>query len=67
METLKTLSKWLVVVGAINWGLLALLDYNLVQSLLGGWPGLLRMVYLLVGAAGFWGAFAMLTSPKKKK
>lgn len=64
---LKSFSKWLVVLGAVNWGLVALLNYNLVQSLLGSWPGLVRMVYLLVGVSGFWGAYAMLTNTKKKK
>lgn len=62
---LKTVSKWLVVVGAINWGLVGLMGLDLVQMLLGTWPGLVRVVYLLVGAAGVWGAYAMLTKKKK--
>ena len=64
MDSLKPVSKWLVVVGAINWGLVGFMDYNLVDSLLGSWPGVVRVVYLLVGAAGVWGAYAMATRSK---
>jgi len=66
VKGLKTLSKWLVVVGAINWGLVSLLDYNLVTVVFGQWPGVEKWVYVLVGAAGVWGAYAMLTHKKKK-
>lgn len=66
MKLLKTVSKWLVVVGAINWGLVGLLNINLVTLLLGGWPLLVTVVYVLVGACGVWGAYAMLTNKKKK-
>lgn len=61
---LKTVSKWLVVLGAINWGLVGLLGMDVVSSLLGAWPMLVKIVYLLVGAAGVWGAYAMLTKKR---
>lgn len=64
---LKTLSKWLVIVGAINWGLVGLIDFNLVTFLFGSWPWLVTLVYGLVGLSGFWGAYAMLGGKKKKK
>jgi uncharacterized protein len=63
---LKNISKWLVVIGAINWGLIGLLNFNLVTAIFGGWPFLVTLVYILVGIAGFWGAYAMLTNKKKK-
>lgn len=63
---LKTVSKWLVVVGAINWGLVGLLGFNLVSFLFGSWPWLVTLVYALVGLSGLWGAYAMLTNTKKK-
>lgn len=40
---------WLLWVGGINWGLVGLLDWNLVETLLGGWPWLVKLVYILVG------------------
>jgi uncharacterized membrane protein YuzA (DUF378 family) len=66
MKLLKTVSKWLVVVGAINWGLVGLLNINLVTLLLGSLPWLVVVVYTLVGLCGLWGAYAMLTNKKKK-
>jgi hypothetical protein len=42
----------LVVIGAINWGLVGAFDLNLVERLLGGWPVVLKIVYILVGIAG---------------
>jgi uncharacterized membrane protein YuzA (DUF378 family) len=43
----------LVVVGALNWGLVGLAGLDLVASLFGGPASLLsRAVYSLVGAAG---------------
>ena len=42
----------LVVVGAVNWGLWGLFNLDLVDMLLGGWPILARLVYVLVGLSG---------------
>ncbi len=64
MKSLKPVSKWLVIVGALNWGLVGLLNFNLVEMIFGAWPGLVKLVYILVGAAGAWGAYAMLTKKK---
>ena len=39
----------LVLIGALNWGLIGLFNLNLVSLILGFMPFLLRLVYLLVG------------------
>lgn len=60
MKNLETVGWWLVVVGAVNWGLVglgALLgggSLNLVEMLLGSMPGLVNLVYVLVGVSGVW-------------
>lgn len=61
---LKTVSKWLVVLGALEVGLMGVLNLDLVGSLLGSWPMLVKLVYALIGVAGLWGAYAMLTKKK---
>lgn len=61
---LKTVSKWLVVIGAIEVGLMGAINFDLIGSLVGGWPMLVKIVYVLIGAAGLWGAYAMLTKKK---
>ena len=61
---LKTVSKWLVILGAIEVGLIGFMNFDLIGSLLGSWPILVKIVYMLVGVAGLWGAYAMLTKKK---
>jgi uncharacterized membrane protein YuzA (DUF378 family) len=41
----------LVFVGALNWGLVGLLNFNLVSTLLGFMPMAEKVVYVLVGLA----------------
>lgn len=46
--------KLLAAIGAINWGLIGVFNYNLVNELLGGLAdGMVeRVVYIVVGIAG---------------
>ncbi len=45
----------LVIVGAINWGSIGLLQIDLVAMLFGGQFSLMsRIIYSLVGLAGIW-------------
>lgn len=49
------LSLVLVIIGALNWLLIALFQFDLVASLFGGQEAFLsRIVYGLVGLAGIW-------------
>lgn len=54
MKMLHKLSFLLVVVGALNWGLVGLFDYNLVTGFLGSSPMLEQTVYVLVGLSGLY-------------
>ena len=42
----------LVIIGALNWGLVGILQYNLVGHLLGEASLASRIIYSLVGIAG---------------
>jgi len=64
MSSLQMLSWVLVTVGALNWGLVGLLDINLVDMLLGTWSGLVKVVYILVGLAGVYSVWGMFTMDK---
>ena len=44
-------SFWLIWIGAINWGLIGFLKFNLVAYLFGAWPTVERVIYALVGLA----------------
>jgi uncharacterized membrane protein YuzA (DUF378 family) len=53
MKSLWLVALVLVVVGAVNWGLVGLLQFDLVAALFGGQAAILsRLVYGLVGLAG---------------
>lgn len=55
MKTLDTLALILVIVGALNWGLIGFFQFDLVATLFGGMAsGLSRTVYALVGIAGLY-------------
>lgn len=49
------LSLVLVIIGAINWGLVGLFQFDLVAFLFGGSGTLLsRIIYVLIALAGIW-------------
>ena len=52
METIQKTCLVLTIVGAINWGFVGLLDFNLVASLFGEETVLTKLVYSLVGITG---------------
>jgi hypothetical protein len=41
----------LVIIGALNWGLVGLFDWNLVEAVLGNWDWAVTAVYILVGVS----------------
>lgn len=55
MKGLHIVEFILVIVGGINWGLIGLAsfmggaDWNVVSMLLGSWPSVESLVYVLVG------------------
>lgn len=53
-KTLHLIAKVLVVVGALNWGLIAAFNYDVVASLLGTMTTASKIVYGLVGLSGLW-------------
>ncbi len=54
----------LTVVGALNWGLVGVLDLNLVNLLFGSMPAVEQLVYILVGASAL---YLLATHPSECK
>ncbi len=52
METLQKSALVITVIGAINWGLIGLFDFNLVEMIFGHMTILSRIIYTLVGLCG---------------
>ena len=52
MSTLQKICLSITIIGAINWGLIGLLDFNLVESIFGVDSAIPRIIYSLVGLTG---------------
>lgn len=56
MRSLDFIALLLIIIGAINWGLIGFFQFDLVATLFGGMDSLLsRIIYGLVGLAGLYG------------
>lgn len=54
MRFLDTLALLLVIIGAVNWGLIGFFNFNLVAALFGDMTAFSRIIYALVGIAGLY-------------
>lgn len=63
LNTLDIISLILLIIGGLNWGLVGLAGYNIVDSILGG-TGIDTIVYVLVGLAA---AYILIMMGKLKR
>ena len=54
MKILDSAALILVIIGAINWGLIGFFQFNLVSTLFGDMTASSRIIYALVGIAGLY-------------
>ncbi len=62
MKLLHTIAFILVIVGGLNWGLVAL-GFNAVSMIFGTWPVVEQVVYLLVGLSAVYLVIARNQAP----
>ena len=55
MKIIDKIALVLIIIGAINWGLIGFLKFDLVAAIFGDMSVLSRIVYSLVGISGLWG------------
>ena len=60
MKLLGPIALLLAVIGAINWGLVGLLNMDLVASIFGAASTISKAVYVLVGLSGLYVGVTML-------
>ncbi len=63
--TLHKIAMFLVIVGALNWGLIGALNFNLVEKLTGDNASLTKLVYIIVGVAAVYVAMKKLGGKKQ--
>lgn len=52
-KLLEKIALWLVLIGALNWGLIGALDFNLVEKIFGT-SLFTTIIYVLVGISAIW-------------
>lgn len=60
MRVVYKIALTLVLIGALNWGLVGLFNFNLVTALFGENSALSRTVFVLVGLSAVWVIIAKL-------
>jgi len=57
---LNVIAWILVIIGAVNWGLIGFFQWDLVAAIFGGQGAVVsRIIYALVGLAGIWSIFLL--------
>ena len=54
MKVIDKIALVLIIIGALNWGLIGLFGFDLVATLFGEMSIISRIVYGLVGLSGLW-------------
>ena len=62
MRAINIVTMLLVIVGGLNWGLVGLLNFNLVAAIFGDTSMLSRIVYILVGLSALWQIIPLVKS-----
>ncbi|KXZ40641.1 hypothetical protein SAMN05661008_01662 [Alkalithermobacter thermoalcaliphilus JW-YL-7 = DSM 7308] len=65
---MNRLALLLVIIGALNWGLIGLFRFDLVATLFGGmYSYISRLVYILVGLAGIYAITFLFRDTEKRE
>lgn len=55
MKVIDKIALVLIIIGAINWGLIGFFNFDLVAVIFGEMTWISRVIYVLVGISGLWG------------
>jgi uncharacterized membrane protein YuzA (DUF378 family) len=65
LNALDWIALILIIIGALNWGLVGFFSFDLVAAIFGDMSAVSRVIYALVGLAGLYGIY-MATKVSKK-
>ena len=72
MKYIPTFAMVIIILGALNWGLVGLGAYaggqnwNVIELLFKSWPEVINLVYLVIGIAGVWALYDWYVHSSKK-
>lgn len=64
MKELDWVAYIFIILGALNWGLIGAFRLDLVQTILGTSPGLVQLVYILIGLSGLYSLYKISSAKK---
>lgn len=68
LAVIDKIALLLVIIGAVNWGLVGIFQFDLVAWLFGGAASVIsRIVYILVGIGGVWSLSLLFKSDPAAK
>ena len=67
LSILDKISIVLVIIGAINWGLVGLLNFDLIAAVAGSYSLISRIIYTLIGLCGIVVIIAFINMKKSQK
>lgn len=65
MEIVKKIALALIIIGAVNWGLVGIFSFNLVDFLFGNGSILTRIIYVIVAVAGILSLVPLFTDNER--
>ena len=64
---MDTLALILVIIGALNWGLVGLFSFDVIAAIFGRSTAVVsRIIYTIIGLAGLWGITMLFRRDGKK-
>ena len=64
---MDTLALILVIIGALNWGLVGLFSFDVIAAIFGSSTAVVsRIIYTIIGLAGLWGIPMLFRRDGKK-
>ena len=66
IKSMDSIALILIVIGALNWGLIGIFQFDVVAAIFGGMSTVVsRIIYTLVGLAGIWGITMLFRKENK--
>lgn len=66
MQTLQKIALALTIIGALNWGLVGLFEFDLVTAIFGDSSFFAKLIYTLIGLAGIINIGLLITPFEKQ-
>ena len=64
MAVIDKIALALVIIGALNWGLIGIFSFDLVAWLFGSMSAVTRVIYTLVALGGIWSVSLMFRNER---